>query len=185
MKNIKKYKNQIILGVIVLLVLVGALLIFFKLDTDGMNNNGIYYVKYKVYQNGSWSRNSKNGITVGDKENPIQNISISANKRNGRIYYYTYTNDWSDQTYDVAKENSNQLYGLKINTSNLLHKKYMICYRTYNKKDKWLNWSCDGEINGNKEEPITALEMKIIPKNGIKFDYLKGYNKKIEKNINF
>jgi len=82
-------------------------------------------------------------------------------------------------------ENSRQIFGLKMKVSNLLHNKYDICYRTYNKKDKWLNWTCNGEIAGNKEEPITALEIKIIPKGTVKFDYLKDYNKKIDSSKNF
>lgn len=185
MKNILKYKNQIILGSIVLLVLIVSLIVLSKLDTDGMRNYGIYNVKYKVYQNGKWTKNSKNGMTVGDKKNPIQNISISVKQKFGRINYYTYTNDWSDQMFESSRENYNQIYGLKFNLTNTLYKKYSICYRTYNKKDEWLNWACDGEISGNKEEPITALEIKIIPKGGLKFDYLKDYNKKIITSNNF
>ena len=34
-----------------------------------MNNKNIYNVKYKVYQNGKWSKYSKNGMTIGDKKN--------------------------------------------------------------------------------------------------------------------
>ena len=185
MKKILKYKNKILVLIIILLILITSLILFYKLDNDGMNNYNIYNIKYKVYQNNKWSNKEKNGITIGDKENPIQNISISVKDKEGRVYFSTYTNNWSKQIYDEQKENSSEIYGVKFNTTNTLHRKYKICYRTYNKKDKWLNWSCEGIINGNKEEPITAIEIKIIPRNGIKFDYLKNYNEALDANKNF
>ena len=187
MKNKLKNRNRIILAGIIVLVLAISFIIFYKLDSDGMNNNGIYNIKYKVYQNGKWTKNSKNGMIVGDKEHPIQNISISirTNEKTGSVYYYAYTNNWSNQTFDTLENNANQIYGLKFYLSNLLYKKYQICYRTYNKKDKWLNWTCSGEISGNKEEPITALEIKIIPQNTVRPDYLKDYNKKLKSKKNF
>ena len=185
MKFIKKYKTYIIIGAIILLVLVASILIFNKLNTDRMNNKGIYNVKYRVSQNNKWSKYSKNGLTVGDKETPIQNLEIKIKTDKGYAYYNAYTSDWSEQKYKAMDENSRQIFGLKMKVSNLLHNKYDICYRTYNKKDKWLNWTCNGEIAGNKEEPITALEIKIIPKGTVKFDYLKDYNKKIDSSKNF
>ena len=185
MKIIKKYKNRIILGIIVLLTLILSMVLFFKFDNDGMSNSGIYKIKYRVSQNDAWTKYTRNGMTIGNKENPIQNIELKINEKKGKVYYYTYTNNWSEQTFGSLKDDAKKIYGLKINTSDVLHKKYDICYRTYNKKDKWLNWACNGEISGNKEEPITAVEIKIIPKNVVKFDYLKDFNKTLEKNKNF
>ena len=184
MEFIKNNKNRIIVGVIILLTLIISMIIFYRFDNDGMNNSGIYNIKYKVYQNG-WSKYSKNGKTAGDGETPIQNINIKLNEKLGKVYYYTYTNDWSEQNYEAALENSKEIYGIKINTSNVLYKKYDICYRTYNEKDKWLNWTCKGKISGNKEEPITAIEIKIIPRNVVKFDYLRDFNKTLETKKNF
>ena len=185
MKIIKKYKIRIVIGAVILLGLIASMLIFNKLNSDRMNNNKIYNVKYKVYQNGKWSKNKKNGLTVGDKENPIQNLEIKIKTDKGYAYYIAYTTDWSEQNYKAMDKNSKQIYGFKMNTSNTLHKKYNICYRTYNKKDKWLNWACNSEISGNAEEPITALEIKIIPKGAVKFDYLKDFNKTLETSKNF
>ena len=184
-KNKKQKINYIIIGAIFLLGLIASILIYYRFDNDGMNNKGIYNIKYRVYQNGKWSKYSKNGMIVGDKENPIQNIEIKINDKKGQVYYYTYTNAWSDQIYKSMKENANQIYGLDMRESNVLFQKYSICYRTYNKKDKWLNWTCNGTISGNKEEAITALEIKIIPNGGVKFDYLKDYNTKLKANKNF
>lgn len=185
MKKIKKNKNRIVFGIIVLLTLIVSFIIYNKFDNDGMDNSGIYKIKYRVSQNGIWSDYSKNGMSAGDKENPIQNIQFKVKEKEGRVYFYTYTNKWSEQNFKVMSSNSNKIYGLKINTSNLLHKKYDVCYRTYNKKDKWLNWTCNGEISGNKDEPITALEIKIIPKGSVRFDYLKDFNKELETMKNF
>lgn len=185
MKTIKKYKKYIIIGITIILMLVLSMLIYYINDSDKMNNKGIYNIKYKVFQNEKWSKYFKNGITVGDKKNPIQNIEFNINKKYGIVYYKTYTNEWSKQISVSLDDKPNLIYGLTINRTNILRKKYNICYRTYNKKDKWLNWACDGEISGNKEEPITALEVKIIPKGAVKFEYLKDYNKVLEKNKNF
>ena len=180
MEIIKKYKIRIAIGALILLGLIASLLIFNKLNTDKMNNNKIYNVKYKVYQNGKWSKYSKNGMTIGDKEHPIQNLEFKYKTEKGYIYYLAYTEDWTEQIYNNINPTPEKIYGFKINSSNILYKKYDICYRTYNKKDKWLNWTCDGEISGNKKEPITAIEVKMIPKKVIKFDYLKDYNNPLE-----
>ena len=181
----KNFMNYIIIGAIILLGLIASMLIYYRFDSDGMSNKGIFNIKYRVYQNGNWSKYSKNGMVVGDKENPIQNIELKFNDKKGEVYYYIYTNDWSDQIYKSLTNNINQIYGIKMSTSSILFQKYAVCYRTYNKKDKWLNWSCSDTVNGNKDEPITAIEIKVIPVNAVKFDYLKDYNKKIETNKNF
>lgn len=181
MENLKKYKKIIIFGVLILAVLIFAIIfIFNKINNDGMNNKNIYNVKYKVYQNGKWTKYTKNGMTVGDKEHPIQNLEFKYKTEKGYIYYLAYTEDWTEQIYNNINPTPEKIYGFKINSSNILYKKYDICYRTYNKKDKWLNWTCDGEISGNKKEPITAIEVKMIPKKVIKFDYLKDYNNPLE-----
>jgi hypothetical protein len=57
MEFIKNNKNRIIVGVIILLTLIISMIIFYRFDNDGMNNSGIYNIKYKVYQKG-WSKYS-------------------------------------------------------------------------------------------------------------------------------
>ena len=145
----KKYKIFIAL---ILLVILIVLLVNLITNNDGMKNKGIYNVKYRVYQNGKWTKYSKNGMTIGDKEHPIQNIEFKYNEEKGYVYYNVSGNDWSEQQYGQMKNNLENIYSLQINISNILYKKYVICYRTYNKKDKWLNWSCDGEMNENKKK---------------------------------
>ena len=181
-------KYKIFIAIILAVVLVVGVVLFIVItrkNTDGMNNKDIFNVKYKVYQNGKWSKYTKNGMTIGDKEHPIQNIEFKYNEDKGGIFIETYTNEWSGQEHNVLSKNLEKIYGIKILTSNVLYKKYNICYRTYNKKDKWLNWTCSEEISGNKEEPITAIEVKLIPKKVIKFDYLKDFNEVLESNKNF
>ena len=178
----KKYKIFIAL---ILLVILIVLLVNLITNNDGMKNKGIYNVKYRVYQNGKWTKYSKNGMTIGDKEHPIQNIEFKYNKEKGLINYFLYTDDWSEQIYGSLESNAKKIYGIKISDSNVLYKKYDICYRTYNKKDKWLNWTCNGEISGNKKEFITAIEIKLIPKNSVKKDYLKNYSNNMRTRKNF
>ena len=179
-------KKTIFIGALVLIGLVASIILIYNItNNDGMNNKNIYNVKYRVYQNGKWTKYSKNGMTVGDKKNPIQNIEFKLDTKKGNIYYYAYTNDWTEQLYKSIDKNVDNIYGIKIDRSDVLYKKYEVCYRTYNNKDKWLNWTCNGEISGNEEEPITAIEVKIIPKKVIKFDYLKDYNNPLESKKGF
>ena len=79
----------------------------------------------------------------------------------------------------MKEKNPNRYFFIKENIESL-NKKFDICYRTYNKKDKWLSWTCNGNISGNINENITALEIKIIPKNIVKYDWLKDYNKTLK-----
>ena len=177
MEKIKKNKNYIVIGAIALLAFALILILVYRLDSDGMTNIGIYNVKYQVYQDNDWSRKVRNGKTIGDKENPIKDIKLSINNTNkGKLYYSVYTNKWSTQS-DVYTKVDKDINGIRIGLSDTLYKKHSVCYRTYNKKDKWLNWTCDYGISGNEKEPITAIEIKIIPKNAIKFDYLRDFNK--------
>ena len=103
----------------------------------------------------------------------------------GLIHYHTYTDEWTEQMYKPFTENLNYIYGIEISGSDILYKKYDICYRTYNKKDKWLNWTCNDEMSGNIKEPITAIEIKLIPKVSDKKEYLRDYNEELESSKGF
>lgn len=179
MEILKKYKKYIILCVAILIMLGISIFIYHRFTNDGMNNKNIYSVKYRVYQNGKWSKYAQNGMTVGDKEHPIQNIQFKYKNEKGKILFDIYdTDNWI--SFAEGFVNADEVDGIAIKLTNVLKKKYEICYRTYNKKDKWLNWSCDGEMNENKKEAITALEVKIIPKDSNKKEYLKDYVEKLE-----
>lgn len=185
MEKIKKNKNYIVIGAIALLAFALILILVYRLDSDGMTNIGIYNIKYQINQDGNWSKKVRNGKTIGDKTNPIKDIKLNINNTNkGKLYYSVYTNKWSNQSYEYSPIDK-EIRGIRIGLSDALFNKYSVCYRTYNKKDKWLNWTCDYGISGNDKESITAIEIKIIPKNVIKFDYLRDFNKVKETSKNF
>ena len=183
---INKNKKYLVLGGAILLLLVISIFIYNNFSNDGMNNKGIYNIKYRVYQNGKWSWYTKNGMTIGDKEHPINNIEFKYKENKGLIHYHIYIDDeWTEQLYNSINTNEKNLTGIKIGDSNVLYKKYDICYRTYNKKDKWLNWTCNDKMSGNKDEPITAIEIKLIPKGSDKKEYLRDYNEELESSKGF
>ena len=143
-----------------------------------MDNTGIKNIKYRVFIKGKgWSTWSKNGITSGNKKNDIQNIEIVVKLKNNEemIDYYLYNNqNWINEL-DINK-NLKNIKGIRLALmEKKLSNKYNICYRTHTKNSKWLKWSCDGQTNGIINENINAIEIKIIPKNVIKRDYLKDY----------
>lgn len=184
MDKIKKFLNKIgknlyfkIIIITVIIILIILLLLHQK--NDGMEQSGIDNVRYRVYTDGDWSKWSKNGVTVGNKESNINKVEIKMKDDLPTVNYY-YNNDWYE-----SNEKNNNITGLRIINSAYYLKKYDVCYRTYNNKNKWLNWSCNGSISGNIDEPITALEIKIIPKNIVKSDYLKNYIDNNSKMIGF
>lgn len=186
--NIKKIlKNKKIIISVLAVILIVALILVFNNKNDGMLNTRKVSIYYKTYTDKGWSKWSKNGITSGNKEDSIKNIKIKVKtKVNGYVIYSVYNNKWKDNLEEDKKIKNNEIYGFKFSNINTLNKEFDICYRTYNKKDKWLNWACNGDISGNIKENITALEIKIIPKNVVKYDWLKDYNKTLnEPNIGF
>ena len=190
-KLTRKRKNFIYIVTFILLLFMFVLTL--QIKTDGMKNANEATVYYRVYtkENG-WSRWSKNGITSGNKKDNILNIQIKTkSKYSGITSYKIYNDDWS-KYYDSKTEegkfkkikNSN-IKAIKIFNDSELRKKYQICYRTHNKTNKWLNWVCEDEISGNINENITAIEIKQIPNNVIKNEYLKDYDLIEISNIGF
>lgn len=190
-KLTRKRKNFIYIVTFILLLFMFVLTL--QIKTDGMKNANEATVYYRVYtkENG-WSRWSKNGITSGNKKNNILNIQIKTkSKYSGITAFKIYNKNWS-KYYDsktdegnYKKLKSSNIKAIKIFNDSELRKKYQICYRTYNKKNKWLNWVCEDEISGNKNENITAIEIKQIPNNVIKNEYLKDYDLIEISNIGF
>lgn len=174
-------KNNIIPLFLSLIIIIGLIIIIItKLNSDGMANEGIVNVYYRTYtSNNGWSKWSKNAITSGNKEDDITNIQIKVkNNKDGFIRYSLYNNDNWSKEYDInSKIKNNSFNAIKIALTDALKIKYDICYRTYNEKNKWLEWTCDYDISGNEKMPVRAIEVKIIPKNVMKYDYLKDYNK--------
>ena len=177
--NIKKIeKKKIILIVAIILVTILLVLLSRTRSNDGMENSGILNVYYRTYtkENG-WSKWSKNADTSGNQKDSIQNIEVKVGvKKQGVITYNIYNKDgWtSNHTIDSKIENKN-IKAIKLASTENINKKYNICYRTYNDEDKWLHWTCDGEISGNKDKIIKAIEIKIVPRGAVLEDYLKDY----------
>lgn len=170
-------KKMLILLLIIFIILI---LIFYFNRTDGMNNLGIYDIYYKSHSKKYGYTNwSKNGLTNG--KTSIDNIKFKIKKyKDGNLIYRTIDKDGNLGKFLFSGEedkDSKNIYGLYIDITKSLSEKYDICYRTYNKKNKWMEWSCNGEINGNKKYSINKIQVKIIPKNVIKNQYLRDYQK--------
>lgn len=174
--NENKIKYLIIMCFIIILLFI-FFMIFRK--TDGMEQAGIDNISYRVYSSDGWSKWKKNGLTNGNKKDEIKKVEIKLKNDLPNTEYY-YNKKWNKEN-----KNNNQITGFRIINSAYYLKKYDVCYRTYNSKNKWLNWSCNGNLSGNINEPITALEIKVIPRDVIKTDYLKDYILNNKKMIGF
>ena len=161
------------------LIVVTFGLIILKSENDGMDNTGIFNVYYRTYtdKNG-WTKWSKNGLTSGNKKNEIKNIEVKIKKYdNDNIIFKTYSNNkWSDYILSGSNKKNASIYGISVMTTNDMKEKYEVCYRSYNTMNGWLEWSCNDITNGNKNIPMTAIEIKVIPRNSIYKDYLKDFN---------
>ena len=187
MENKKDNKKEIffteriliLIAIFIISISLVALIIHSKNNGKGViftKNIKVYYRTYT--ENGGWSSWSKNGKTSGNLKADIKNIEIKVKKKNmgSVVYRITDGKELSEENDINASFKKQDINGLKVGLTDTLKKKYDICYRTYNKKNKWLEWTCNGEYSGNKDENITGVEIKIIPKNSIKYDYLKNYN---------
>lgn len=190
-KYISNIKNKKIYILIISIIVVAAIFIFINNKNDGMENTNEVSIYYRTYTDeNSWTSWSKNGLTSGDVNNsyPIKNIEFKIKtKKEGFLYYNFYSEKgWSKQL-KKSKKSFNSIKGLKMMITDNIYDNYDICYRTYNNKNKWLEWSCNQEINGNKNENILAIQIKVIPKSIKKNEWLKDYNKNVDvkKNIGF
>ena len=177
MKNIKdifKTNIKLLMLAIICLVLFSILIIRLVTD-DGTSKKGIVNVYYKTSSSNkilnSWK---KNGKTSGNKKSDINKIEIKT-KGNDYVDFNIYSSGtW---VHKVDNKKLEGIQAIKVALIDDYYKKYYICYRTYNEKNKWLEWTCNGEISGNSSQNIKAVQVKIIPKNVIKKEYLKDYEK--------
>lgn len=171
---------KIILLITLSFSIIAILISFVFTKNDGMQQTRGASVFYKTYnKHEGWTKWSKNGNASGtiNSRFSIENIDIKLKtKLDGtvKIKYYTSKNKWSKNNSTKLK-NKNSIYAIRLAISGDVRKKYDICYRTYNKKNYWLEWACNGEISGNINEKISQLEIKVIPKNIIVNEYLKDY----------
>lgn len=173
-------KNKVLFSIIIVALFIFVLYVVFQ-KNDGMEQSGLMKIYYRVYTSESgWSRWCKNGLTCGNKKENIKSYEVKSNINSGILYYkYSTSNGWENPVNSLESEKLSKrdyLRGIRLSLYHSSSLKYDLCYRTYNKKNKWLDWNCDGSIgSGNKKENISAIEIKIIPKNVIKNEYLRDY----------
>ena len=166
-------KSKTIIFFIILLVIVIGLCILTKHMVNKIPS--VYYRTYTKEQ--GWSKWVKDGKTSGNQKDNILNIQIKFKKSNKDIIYSLYNDKWSE-SYNVSSKVSNkEIKALKISLMDNFYKKYDIYYRTYNNDNKWLEWTSNYQISGNKDKNISAIEIKMIPKNALESDYIKDFNK--------
>lgn len=178
MKRIITKKTKII--VLIIMVLFIEVISLRKIMTnDGMKQASIYTIRYDVYSvNTGWHSWKKNGISSGKLKYPIESVRFNLkDKENFSYDIYTEDGKWiEDLKVDDNNKNKKNINAIKIHIYKNLYKKYNVCYRTYNEKNHWLGWACNGSISGNKNENIELIDVKIIPKNSSESEYLKNYN---------
>lgn len=194
MKNNSKKDNfikMIITGLIVIAVVIIFICIINKFKTDGMQQNENTKVFYRTYTNNGWSKWVKDGITSGDKKNAIKGLQIKIkSKENGNVIFSCfYDKEWSKNYHSDEKCESkkNDMTGLKINVSDKIYDSQTIFYRTYNEKDGWLKWETQSKSAGTgiDNKPITAIEIKVVPRSAYYADFLRDYNKNNKQSSEF
>ena len=178
-------QRRIVLVICAILLAITILMYAnFNLSFDNLENSDMN-VYYRTYSNNKWSKWSKNGETSGDIKNStsITNIQVKYRKKyklkkREMIYrVYDSKNDkWTDNKSDIKNLKLEYINAIIIPDHRKTFDDYDICYRTYNNKNKWLEWSCGNLKNGNKNENVTAIQIKIIPEGVIENEYLKDYN---------
>lgn len=152
---------------ICIFVVILSLLFFSSCKNEKVNTS------YRVYTKNGWSKWSKNGKISGDKKTSISKIEVKVKKGNTIVIVNT-GKEWNEQ----KKNNKSNIKGVKISNEYKFSKKYQTCYRTFNNKNKWLNWTCDSNVpSGNKTQNILAIEIITIPNDVVLGDYLKDYYK--------
>lgn len=180
------FKKILILGLLLIGVILISIPIINKINSDGMTQTKGVKIYYRTYtKEKGWSKWSKNGKTSGNKKYDITNIEIKVKSRTeGTITYSIYQKGkWNDNSSQLKNKNIN---GIKISLGGKLRRKYNVYYRTYNDKDKWLDWTGTAGISGNAKKTIKAIEIKIIPSGAYQRSYLKDYNNTLNgQSLNF
>lgn len=175
-------KKLTFLITIVSFFILFILIMLFSRKTDGMKQSGIYNIKYRICTENNCEKWSKNGLESDNNANSIKRIEIKYKNKEKEITMYSYNEKGQKKGGPV--KNINIENGFSMALIGNMYNKYHICYKTFNSKNRWLDWSCDGEINGNKKEQIKKIKIKIIPKNVLPREYLKNYGESVN-NIGF
>lgn len=159
--------------------------IFILQEKDGMNNDGIMDIYYKAYTKEGWSKWSKNGLTSGSlsKSKPIKKIQLKLGFGNKENVTFEEYNNKRKKWIEGNNKKYDSIQGIKITGTNNILNKYDIYYRTYNSKNKWMQWGSNYSMNGNSKYDILGIQIKIIPKGVILSEYLKDYNKNLNSTV--
>lgn len=171
-----KNKKIIFIAVLILIIIFSIILIInSKNNLNTLNNVKLYYRTYTKEK--GWSSWSKNGEVSGNLNYDILNIEFKLKtKEKGNVIYRVYDENWNESNNINTKIKNEEIKALRMSLTDTLDKKYIIYYKTYNKADKWLDYSFDGIINGNANEVIKGIKIKIIPKNVVEDEWLEDYN---------
>ena len=159
-----------------LIIIIMILCMIFLIMTviyNRVKNKGAIYTKgikleYRVYTEDGWSRYYKNG-QIASKDNK-KILAIEAKVKSdyeGNIYYNTYgvKNTFEDNDNyngETSGNKKNNIYAVKFGITDKLYQEYAIYYRTYNKKDGWLDWATLNQISGDNEVNIEKIQIKIV-----------------------
>lgn len=167
-----------------MIIFIVLIIVMIICNSFNVEKRGIKTVEYRVYtkENG-WSKWSKNGNLVGNKKDNILKIEIKTKADSNATVQYYDGEKWN------SKSDNKSINAISFSNMYSFAEKYSMCYRTFNKKNGWMNWTCSDDndnISGNSKEKITAIQVKIIPKNVVLNDYLEGYKTNRNKaNIGF
>lgn len=171
-------KTKKILLAIVLTIFILSIGFFIYHKFFFVDKANIYYRVYTKEK--GWSSWRKNGETAGNGKYEIKKIQLRTSRKEGfsKIAYGIYSKGkWIHEEALNSTDKEYDIRGLKVSYfDKRLSSKFSICYRTYNDENKWMPWTCDGNLNGNKEQTMKAIEIKAISINDIKNEQLKDYD---------
>lgn len=161
-------KNKIVIGLVIFILII--LIVTFGIIS---RNNEAKKSKlfYRVYTEDGWSSWYSNNQVAGEKNKKITAIEVKVNtKEIGSVLYNTYSevddfNDNNSYNSETAGDKKHGIYGVKIFLTEELYNNYNIYYKTYNKKDGWLDWSSDNKISGDNGVDIEQIQIKLLNKN--------------------
>ena len=168
---LKRFLKRKKIGLIILfffLVAFLALIFITKINNkDSINTKGIS-LYYRVYTEDGYSKWYKNGQIAGYNNKKILGFEAKVESDyNGNIYYNTFgiDNNFDDNDAfngELSGDKKNNIYAIKIGITDDLYTNYKLFYRTYNKKDGWLDWASVNQISGDNEVNIEKIQIKIV-----------------------
>lgn len=164
-----KYENKKTFISILIAFFLMAIFLLLKLGSNGgtKETDGIK-LYYRVHTKSGYS----DWYTDGEETNlkSILGIEIKVESdKTGHIIYNTYSssdNFRDNDSYDgeISGNKKDKIYGIKIGLTDELAKDYEVYYRTYNKKDGWLDYTSNYNISGDNGVDIEKIQIKVLEK---------------------